>query len=363
MDSFIKKDYLDQSELVVYTMLKAHNGKYLRVHGGKIYADGPTREDDPNVEYDYSYMFKLSKKYDEVHNEYYFEIMNGDMYFKTDPFNYTVYLANKQIGDKGDLFKYQIVRYGNSDDDRRRLLIYSYMDQPWGEDFDNPITERGKVAKYSTQQFGKTFAYKSVEAPQPGEKEGFTHWIPYRGVKRYWSTYDGYKPIRIWDGDTNVDGEFYDNLVKCNGVLWKNCRMGQPGRSYPNNSAKPKPEDALNGEVYKTASNNYIFMMDNGTGADFNSVLLGYDGKIRWVQYHNEFYDKLFNSTMSPKLVIDSVKPNFLVDVPYETKFDNEEKTLAWLMSSGRQRIDLTQTKNTETPNYRYALKGNTDGE
>lgn len=354
MKASTQRRYMDQSDLVIYTMLKAHNGKYLRVIGDRIYAEGKTKEEDPEVEYDSSYLFKLMKKYDEVHDDWYFEIMNGDLYFRTNPFNYTVELKDREIGDKGDLFQYRINRYNNGDDDNRKLLIYSYMDQPWGADFDYPITEDGQYVKYSTQQFGKTFAYKCVE----NDKDRTEHWIPYAGVKRYWSVYDGYKPDRIWDGSTSYKGQTFDALVKCNGIMWKNHRSGQPNRDCPNNPDIPiEPSLHTNNPTYINASNNYVFTADNGSDVGRDSILMGYDGKIRWVQYYNDFYDKFFNGTLSPKVVIDDVAPNFLVDVPYETQFDNERKTLDWLMSSGRQRIDISQLKNTETPSYRYTIR------
>lgn len=366
MQTVIDKKYQDQSNLVIYTMLKAHNGKYLRVVGNKIYAEGKTKEEDPEVEYDSSYLFKLMKKYDEVHDDWYFEIMNGDLYFRTNPFSYTVELVDREIGDKGNLFQYRINRYNNGDDDNRKLLIYSYMDQPWGEDFDYPITETGEFIDYTTQQFGKTFARMCPE----DDAEKTKHWIPYAGVKRYWSVYDGYKPDRIWDGSTSYKGQKFDALVKCNGIMWKNHRSGQPNRDYPNypsafydnpeTSAEygnPETSACIDNPAYINASNNYVFLAENGSEVGRNSILMGYDGKIRWVQYYNDFYDKFFNGTLSPKVVIDDVAPNFLVDVPYETKFDNEKKTLDWLMSSGRQRIDLSQLKNTETPSYRYTIR------
>ena len=55
--------------------------------------------------------------------------------------------------------------------------------------------------------------------------------------------------------------------------------------------------------------------------------------------------------------IIDDIKPNFLVDVPYETQFDNEQKAISFIMSSGRQRIDLMEAKNVETPSYRYSYR------
>lgn len=367
MQTVIDKKYQDQSNFVIYTMLKAHNGKYLRVIGDKIYAEGKTKAEDPEVEYDSSYLFKFMKKYDEVRDDWYFEIMNGDLYFKTNPFNYTVELSDREIGDKGNLFQYRINRYDNGDDDNRKLLIYSYMDQPWGEDFDYPITETGEIPKYTTQQFGKTFARNCPEVVPSGYYE---HWIPYAGVKRYWSIYDGYKPGRIWDGSTSYKGQTFDALVKCNGIMWKNRRGGQPTRDYPNYPSEfsnnpetaaeygsPNLEKRIGNPTYINASNNYIFLAENGSEVGRNSILMGYDGKIRWVQYYNDFYDKFFNGTLSPKVVIDDVAPNFLVDVPYETKFDNEKKTLDWMMSTGRQRIDLSQLKNTETPSYRYTIR------
>ena len=367
MQTVIDKKYQDQSNFVIYTMLKAHNGKYLRVIGDKIYAEGKTKAEDPEVEYDSSYLFKFMKKYDEVRDDWYFEIMNGDLYFKTNPFNYTVELSDREIGDKGNLFQYRINRYNNGDDDNRKLLIYSYMDQPWGEDFDYPITETGEIPKYTTQQFGKTFARNCPEVVPSGYYE---HWIPYAGVKRYWSVYDGYKPGRIWDGSTSYDGQTFDALVKCNGIMWKNRRGGQPTREYPNYPSafsgnpetaaeygNPNLEECIGNPTYINASNNYIFLAENGSEVGRNSILMGYDGKIRWVQYYNDFYDKFFNGTLSPKVVIDDVSPNFLVDVPYETNFDNEKKTLDWMMSTGRQRIDLSQLKNTETPSYRYTIR------
>ena len=365
MSTITDTELVDQSDIVIYTMLKAHNGQYLRVVGNRIYADGKAREQDKTIEYDSSYMFKFERKWDEVRNEAFIEIMNGDLYFKFNPDNSTIELKDRDIGDPGDLFKWQVKLYNNGDKDKERILIYSYADQPWGSTFNYPFLGDGTPAENTTQEFGKSFKYESVEGKiengvLTNDESGKKHYIPYRGLKRYWSVYDGYQSEVIYDGDfSTVAKKPLPNIVKVNGILWKNLRGNQPEShgSYPDGYAESVVPVR---DTYKNASNNYIFLMDNGSYADPNSLLMGFDGKIRWVQFYNDFYDKFFNNTLEPKVIIDDVKPNFIVDVPYETQFDNEEKAISFIMSSGRQRIDLMQAKNVETPTYRYTYK---DGE
>lgn len=339
---------IDQADLVIYTMLMAHNGKYLRVMPGKdgvrkIFAVG-----NKGVEYDGSYMFKILKK------KGYFEIMNGNLHCCVNPENMDILVMKKPAIDQHDLFKFGITRYKNSEEDRKRILIYSMMNQPWGMDFEHPFHPITGDELTLTKEFGKQFSYKMVETVTNGTGDAgkWTHWIPYTGVKRFWSPYDG--PLR-----ENIKPLYIDdtpNKIKSIGILWKNKRMGLPRQNY---YTKVNGKYTKDNVTYKNASNNYIMLMSNGSMADEDCILMGYDGKIRWVQYHNEFYDKFFNQTMTPKEVVDGLKPNFLVDLPYETQIvgTGEEKPFDWLMDTKSQRLDLTQTKNTVTPNLEYARK------
>ena len=330
---------VDQADIVIYTMLKAHNGKYLRVMDSldgkkRIFAVG-----EEGVEYDSSYMFKIFKR------KGYFEIMNGDLYMSIDPEDMDVCFSPLPAVDKHDFFKFGITRYKYTEDDRKRLLIYSMMNQPWGFEFEHPIDPISGSEVFCTREFGKEYSYSMVEqTPDEGPHQD---WIKYSGVKRFISPYDGKILKKLYRDDTK-------NKVKGIGVLWKNKREGLPGPDYPDRG------HPTNNKTYKNASNNYILLMSNGSMADEDAILMGYDGKIRWVQYHNEFYDKFFNQTLTPKDIVDEVKPNFLIDLPYETEIVNESGRLEWLMKAKAQKLDLTQTKNSVTPNLEYARKDDT---
>ena len=343
---------MNQADLIIYTMLKTHNGNYLHVDGDKIYADEAPKKMEA---YDSSYMFKIIKtKYG------YFEVMNGDKYCHVNPENLNVELSDKPAGDTQQFYRFNITQYGNSN----RILINSMMIHPWGMVFDHPFGEDHRIVQNATQEFGNRDTYPvDIHEKGPDGEDRYPPSNPrretmtYTGVKRFWTIYDGLMNKLLYDGK-------HPNMVKCIGVLWKNLRKNQPDENYYYNNAIVRHEqnrDKWTGDnqTYVNASNNYIFLVDNGTGDDEKAFLIGYNGKIRWVQYHNEFFNKVFNRTLTPKEIVDEVAPNFLTDVPYETQFDSlpEHEQIEFLMKAKKQKIDLTQGKNILTPNREFARK------
>lgn len=327
---------LDQSDLAIYTMLRAHNGKYLRAENGRIYADGGDFGDIHD--FDASYMFLLVRK----DNGMYFEVMNGQDNCIVNPETMNVELGRKALDEGMNLYRFGVLRYRKSD----KIMIYTQMNQPWGLGFVTPYVKEDEQLKVTSvaAEFGKRGKYRVVSGwSSPNASGEVEHWVPYSGVKRFWSPYDG--PARI---PSATYGE-HPNIVKATGILWGPHRTGQVSHRGRNTE----------GDVYKNASNNYILTMAYGSGADEGGILMGYDGRLRWVQYHGDLFDKFFNQTMTPKEVVDSVAPNFMLDLPYETQVVGKTpvEDAPWLMDGARQKLDVMQLKNTLTPAREFARK------
>ena len=74
---------------------------------------------------------------------------------------------------------------------------------------------------------------------------------------------------------------------------------------------------------------------------------LGFDGKIKWVDYFNDFDDTRYNKTVDIKNSVD-VKQNMLINCPYKTQIDADNKTM---------KINMVSLKNIQTPEYEYDIK------
>ena len=84
--------------------------------------------------------------------------------------------------------------------------------------------------------------------------------------------------------------------------------------------------------------------------------MLGYDGKIRWVKYFNDFYDKFFNLDVTPDKVINDVKPSVIFECPYKA-----------VMTNDGMKLNFVELKNVMTPGYTYTVtdkqeEGSTNG-
>lgn len=148
-------------------------------------------------------------------------------------------------------------------------------------------------------------------------------------VHRFWSIYDGaVRPKHVYDGEV-------ENLVKINGG-WKDTLSGVSSI-----------------EGYNKLDNRYTFVVDSKYVDGFDVVAMGFNGKMRWVRYHNNFYDKFWNSDVTPQEVIDSVRPNFLVEFPYKTSATRSDDDPA----IGDMAVNVATLKTVMTPEYNYTVK------
>jgi len=97
--------------------------------------------------------------------------------------------------------------------------------------------------------------------------------------------------------------------------------------------------------------NPYLFT----STVDLQLFVIGFDGKIVWVKYYNEFLDKFFNKTVDIKEVIDGVEQNFLIEYPYKTKTELTNYTEA--LKTGKIKINMMNLKSIMTPEYNYHRK------
>ena len=91
--------------------------------------------------------------------------------------------------------------------------------------------------------------------------------------------------------------------------------------------------------------NNYLFKAGYLEDND-RFFMIGYDGKIRWVKYYNEFFDKFFNTDVTPDKIIEDVKPSIIYECPYKT-----------LMDKDGMKMNFSELKNVMTPGYSYTTR------
>ena len=280
---------VDPAQLVIYTTLRAPNGKYLKVVDGKIYAIT-----EPTDEFTRENIFKIYKT-----DDLGFLVSNGNLFA-------TVTLTMNRFTiafedyvhpslDDVNAQHFGIYRGGSPD----TILINTLLNKPWGKFF-------------------------SVYDPTHTQK-----------VKRFWSIYDHAsspyalaKPKSVYDGTE-------DYIVKANGILYNPTFSGIP--------------------TIDIASNNYIFKVDS---EDYNisetKILLGYNGQIKWVNYHNDFYDNFFNSNVTIRDTLSGLTPNFMVEYPYNAGITDSTKT--HVMKNAAMEVNPITLKNAMTPDYRYTV-------
>lgn len=94
-------------------------------------------------------------------------------------------------------------------------------------------------------------------------------------------------------------------------------------------------------------NNPYKFKFNENT----DNLVIGFDGKIKWVKYHSNIYDKLFNKDVTIKDFIDTITPNILVEYPYNSQIEING-------SVGTVGVNMITLKNVMTPSYSYTIKG-----
>lgn len=359
---------VDLLDLCLFTALKAPNGKYLKNVDGKLYAI--TEENEQLTD---ANMFKIYKSYDSRFNEYTkdprnhrwqngFVVSQGTKFATVKTFMGRFNIEMKELipGDRQGIQHFGVYQIPGTN----RITIYSLMFDPWRVSFltgntKNPFDiDSDCIKKYNI--FPKDSEGKDI-SPHDGlhddaplctyETSGGTtphidkddvyeygadaHAVAtIKYVKRFWSLYDGYDsdlkkpddrippayPKYIYESDVP-----YENMVKVNGIIFNN--------KY---TAK---------ETLQRVGNNYLFECEFLKNNDERYIMVGYDGKIRWVKYFNDFYDKFFNLDVTPDKIIEDVKPSVIFECPYKA-----------VMTDDGMKLNFVELKNVMTPGYTYTV-------
>jgi hypothetical protein len=102
---------------------------------------------------------------------------------------------------------------------------------------------------------------------------------------------------------------------------------------------------------YADCDNDYVFTVGDEYLPGLSAVIMGFDGKVRWVRYHNDFYEKFWNSDVTPREVIETVRPNFLIEFPYKVG------TASVSDGIGGMDVNLITLKTVMTPEYNYTVE------
>lgn len=276
---------VDPMDLTVWIFLLAPNGLYL---GSFTDADGVTRvyADTTYENLSQRNVFRINKHYlDKKKNIWGFVISQGKSHMSI--------LFNK------DSDSYYNNEFDIIMDDKERY------DEDFLYHFDINRTQRPDVITINTKF---TPPWKT---PWPKSQP--------QSIKRFFSLYDQQAPKYKFNNDPKTCGYppsyagSKPDMLKCIGnAYWS-------GYSKFSNTNKD----------LKRISNNYLFRIDTDV-IDLNekSILMGFDGKVRWVKYYNETYHKIYNDTVDPKIIIDNVKPSLLFESAYESDIgEPSEKT------------------------------------
>lgn len=373
MSSMAVKEDVDILNLVLFTTLKAPNGKYLKNINGNLFA--VTEPDEIITD---ANMFKIyrnvysGKGYD-IHNpeKLSYVISQGQKFATVKMFMNRFNIEMKELisGDPTGIQHFRVYQIPGTN----RISIYSMMDNPW-----QPKVNGQEVEDITNNNVRTTL----------------------KDVHRFWSIYDGVSSDLSPNRNSRYPTYIYEssvpwpNMVKLNGNVFNNkyvstvscpcecladafnaetsyikgdrvfygddmyvCKINHRGpwnashfdllsgketfcsvdhnRSYYNKNGSI--------DTLERVGNNYLF--EAGYLADDNDryIMIGYDGKIRWVKYFNEFYDKFFNSDVTPDKIIEDVKPSIVHECPYKAAMDENGF-----------KLNFVELKNVMTPGYDY---------
>ncbi len=353
---------VDIFELCLFTALKAPNGKFLKNVDGMLYAITEENEQltDANMFKIYrSSISRFTKEgKDPRHNRWEdgFVISQGQKYATVKTFmgRFNIEMKDLIIGDHNGIQHFGVYQIPGTN----RITIYSLMFDPWKVSFltgdkTNPfdIEKNNCIKKYNVfpNNSVKTphdregedgnsdiCTYETAEGRAPhhdDETKNAVNTIKY--VKRFWSLYDGYDSDLVKPADripakypkyiyeSNVP---YENMVKVNGIMYNNKYVAKP--------------------TLNRVGNNYLFECEFLKNNDERYIMVGYDGKIRWVKYFNDFYDKFFNLDVTPDKIIEDVKPSVVFECPYKA-----------VMTDDGMKLNFVELKNVMTPGYTYTIK------
>ena len=279
---------VDSMDLCLFTTLRAHNGNLVKNSNGTLYAETTYNDlvTDENV-------FKIYLDRDEDGNRLGYLISQGDKYatVKLRMNRFNIEMKDKILLDTKNIQHFDIYQIRGT----AKIKINARMVNPWGK-IDGVIED--------DHVFGGS-----------------------------WSVYDascGVYPGKMYEG-----GVAHPFMVKLNGNTWDSSLI-DAGAS----TCKP---------LRDIVANNCIF--DSGYLSENNDryIVVGYDGKIRWVKYFNEFYDSFYNSDTTPEKVIADIEPSIVYESPYETGISVDEKT-------GKIKMNFVELKDVMTPGYSYSV-------
>lgn len=336
---------VDIADLVLFTTLKAPNGRYLKNMNGNLFAITA-----PNAILTDKNMFKIYRSresgvghsMDEEHDgPRSYVISQGAKFATVKMFmnRFNIEMKDMIKGDPRGIQHYRIYQIPGTN----RISIYSMMTSPWQANL---------------------FA--------PGSDEAVTSGLAYdtiTDVHRFWSLYDGNSSDRtegfkeptdnetIPVGDDRYPKYIYEssapwpNMVKINGNIF-NSKYAPDTMTSPvynvniyRNTDHTDPNYNKNGvDTLERIGNNYLFEAGYLADGRDRYIMLGFDGKIRWIKYFNEFYDKFFNSDVTPDKIIEDVTPSIVYECPYKD-----------VMTKDGFKLNFVELKNVMTPGYAYS--------
>lgn len=259
---------LSASDMVIWAALKAHNGKYLKTKsdafGARVFAI--TSVDDTS-QLTYENIYRIIKMDDGR-----FMISQGSKYMTVvvDGHNrFEIHMEDEVESDPKGIqhFGVERTRLNNG------VMFYSLTKNIWD----------AKKWRQST-------------------------------VMRYFSIFDNYNHTNgIAPKTVNIFPRLYKNRIEDRNST-EFCDM----LMCVGNVHNPKyGKDEQNVPGLNTVGNFCVFQIADNIG-NLGIVPIGYDGKIRWVNYHNDFKGSFFNKDTTTNFVFEGVRPSVLYEVPYE---------------------------------------------
>ena len=351
---------VDLLDLCLFTALKAPNGKYLKNVDGNLYAITEENEQLTDANMFKIYRSSVSRFRADDRNKRWedgFVISQGAKYATVKVFMGRFNIEMKELieGDLNGLQHFGIYQIPGTN----RITIYSLMFDPWRVsfltgnqnvpyDFSSDCIKKFNIFPPNTENNNPhtiemsgggdgdsdicTYSSPSGTPHHDDESEDAVNTVKY--VKRFWSLYDGYDSD-LTKPDDRIPAKYpkyiyesgapYENMVKANGIIYND---------------KYKKIDTLN-----RVGNNYLFECEFFKNNDERYLMVGYDGKIRWVKYFNDFYDKFFNLDVTPEKIIEDVQPSVMFECPYKV-----------VMTNDGMKLNFVELKNVMTPGYTYTV-------
>lgn len=259
--SYIKN--LNANDMVIWAAIKAHNGKYLKTKtdsfGTRIFAVTPDEPDNLT----YENIYRITKTDDGR-----FTISQGSKFLTVllDGHNrFEICLEDEIESDPNGIQHFGVERTKLNNG----IMIYSMMRNIW---------DVNKWTSYPVMRYFSIFDnYNHTSLINPRLPSAFPH-LYTRKI------------------ENQNDPDFCDMLM-CIGNVY---------------NPKHKNVGGLN-----MVGNYCVFNINDSIG-NLGVIPIGYDGKVRWVNYHNDFKGSFFNKDVTTNFIFDEVKPSVLYEIPYE---------------------------------------------